>query len=282
MAKAPVEACYKVDNTELGAHTKGLSYRFSKDLQDKKRGRLAATDLALWGSILHGIDSHDGWVQVGERYLPVFLNGVRVVVEERNEHTLDEAPTSRLIEKMEDPNDLSTVVVEEKIEHVLDEGPTSHCIEKMEEPVISLSTFGPNGKHDEFVHRDEMFSYVFVESRARSFYTDAKHIVCKHAVKTIAGSVVGGATMGGAGGGTLGAVGGGFVGGAIGLVGAPFTLGLSIPVGAVIGGGIGLGTGAVAGGSTGLAVGGMVGYRVWKSSHGHVCQGTTGSNTDDV
>lgn len=66
-----------VDNQELCADTIGLAYRFSKNMLDRDRDLPGPP----WGSSVWGIDTGDGWVQVGARFLPRELNGSAVMVE---------------------------------------------------------------------------------------------------------------------------------------------------------------------------------------------------------
>lgn len=75
---------FLLDNSALNAQTNGLSYRFSKDLHDKKQGKLGPEDLAIWGTVVEGHDVGDGWVKIGDRYLPTTLNGHHVVFEQRD------------------------------------------------------------------------------------------------------------------------------------------------------------------------------------------------------
>ena len=74
---------FLVDNSELKAKSKGLAYRNSKDLLDRdvnSERNVVEKNFEAWGSIVHGIDSGDGWIQVGHRYLPAMFNGVLCVV----------------------------------------------------------------------------------------------------------------------------------------------------------------------------------------------------------
>lgn len=69
-AKAGVDPAipqqYRVDNSILQARTHGLGYRFSKRGED-----IDKTSTAPWGTTVVGIDQGDGWLQVGEKYLPM-------------------------------------------------------------------------------------------------------------------------------------------------------------------------------------------------------------------
>lgn len=68
------EQSFLVDNSVLQAESHGLGYRASKELQD-----MVTTKTALWGSSVTGIDEGDGWLKVGEHFLPLELNGSRVL-----------------------------------------------------------------------------------------------------------------------------------------------------------------------------------------------------------
>jgi hypothetical protein len=66
---------YLVDNTQLGAKSRGLAYRRTKRLEDR-----AGTTLAGWGGVVKGLDQGDGWLKLGnDRYLPIVVNGIRVL-----------------------------------------------------------------------------------------------------------------------------------------------------------------------------------------------------------
>lgn len=69
---------YLVDNSELGAQAPGLTYRFSKSLEDRDD----VSELATFGSIILGVDEGDGWLRVGERFLPMFVHGIPVLSRE--------------------------------------------------------------------------------------------------------------------------------------------------------------------------------------------------------
>eukprot|EP00929_Paragymnodinium_shiwhaense_P036103 TRINITY_DN19398_c0_g1_i1.p1 TRINITY_DN19398_c0_g1~~TRINITY_DN19398_c0_g1_i1.p1 ORF type:complete len:499 (+),score=138.73 TRINITY_DN19398_c0_g1_i1:96-1592(+) len=58
---------YLVDNTWLKANTERVAYRVSKRLDDYD------TTGAAWGSTVTGVDEGDGWLRIGERYLPMRL-----------------------------------------------------------------------------------------------------------------------------------------------------------------------------------------------------------------
>ena len=74
---------FLVDNSKLNAKSRGLAYRNSKDPLDRhvNSGKnVVKENFEAWGSLVHGIDSGDGWIQVGRRYLPAMFNGVLCVV----------------------------------------------------------------------------------------------------------------------------------------------------------------------------------------------------------
>lgn len=64
-----------VDNSELKASTNGLAYRLSPLLDDKD-----GIESAPWGTIVKGILEGDSWLLVGERYLPMKVKGVSVLI----------------------------------------------------------------------------------------------------------------------------------------------------------------------------------------------------------
>ncbi|CAJ1348195.1 unnamed protein product [Effrenium voratum] len=66
---------YVVDNTELQADAPGVAFRFSCVLEDRDERR----PVALWGSIVAGEEA-EGWVRVGDRFLPHEVNGKTVLV----------------------------------------------------------------------------------------------------------------------------------------------------------------------------------------------------------
>ena len=60
-----------------------MAYRNSKYLLDRdvnSERNVVEKNFEACGSIVHGIDSGDGWIQVGHRYLPAMFNGVLCVV----------------------------------------------------------------------------------------------------------------------------------------------------------------------------------------------------------
>jgi len=70
----PPEKTYLVDNSLMGAKTRGLAYRRSKRLEDRD-----GTAVAGWGGMVKGIDQGDGWLKLGSRYLPLSVNGTPVL-----------------------------------------------------------------------------------------------------------------------------------------------------------------------------------------------------------
>lgn len=73
-SKNLIAAEYVVDNSELQAKTDGLGYRSYKSIDDHSRAG------APWGTSVVGTDEGDGWVRVGEYYLPMVMNGARVLI----------------------------------------------------------------------------------------------------------------------------------------------------------------------------------------------------------
>jgi len=55
--------------------TRGLEYRWSKNLED----RVGGNAVVKWGSRVFGHDLGDGWIRVGDKYLPKILKGYPVV-----------------------------------------------------------------------------------------------------------------------------------------------------------------------------------------------------------
>lgn len=68
-------ALYLVDKTGLDVSTSGISYRSTKDMAQK----IPDVPCARWGSVVQGIDQGDGWLQVGDNYLPMIVYGVPVL-----------------------------------------------------------------------------------------------------------------------------------------------------------------------------------------------------------
>jgi len=63
-----------ISNKQLKANTRGLAYRSAKD-NSKVRNAVAA-----WGSTVPGVDTGDGWLKVGEWYLPMAVDGHATIV----------------------------------------------------------------------------------------------------------------------------------------------------------------------------------------------------------
>ena len=68
------EARWRADYSKLKSETNGLSYRHSKDMRDVHK---TAID---WDSVVKGIDEGDGWLRVGNLYLPMISGGAPVMV----------------------------------------------------------------------------------------------------------------------------------------------------------------------------------------------------------
>jgi len=66
---------YFVDNSQLQSEAAFLAYRLNKRMEDKDEEHLVA-----YGSTVHGIDEGDGWLRVGNRFLPMMVRGVHVLV----------------------------------------------------------------------------------------------------------------------------------------------------------------------------------------------------------
>jgi len=60
---------------DLRALAVGITYRYSKDLEDK----CGESEIAEWGSVLRGADRGDGWLRIGDRYLPMVAGGCEVL-----------------------------------------------------------------------------------------------------------------------------------------------------------------------------------------------------------
>jgi len=67
---------YFVDNSALHAESPGLGLRASKSLHDT--GGLS--EFARWGTSIRGRESSDGWLEVQGRFLPMSIDGMRVIV----------------------------------------------------------------------------------------------------------------------------------------------------------------------------------------------------------
>eukprot|EP00929_Paragymnodinium_shiwhaense_P048489 TRINITY_DN2450_c0_g1_i1.p1 TRINITY_DN2450_c0_g1~~TRINITY_DN2450_c0_g1_i1.p1 ORF type:complete len:436 (-),score=25.20 TRINITY_DN2450_c0_g1_i1:499-1683(-) len=66
---------YLVDNSQLCSGSFALAFRLSKNLEDKD----AVGTGAVWGSTVLGVTDGDNWLEVGDRYLPMSLQGVSVL-----------------------------------------------------------------------------------------------------------------------------------------------------------------------------------------------------------
>lgn len=69
---------YFVDNRELQTDCSGLAYRFSKRLDDMDP-REGTAGGPSFGSTVMGVDQGDGWLRVGDRFLPMEVGGARVL-----------------------------------------------------------------------------------------------------------------------------------------------------------------------------------------------------------
>lgn len=73
------EATVRADNSKLGAVTRGVGYRLRKSMDMDAKD--PSTDNALvWDSDVQGVIEGNEWVRVGNRYLPIRVNGVVVLV----------------------------------------------------------------------------------------------------------------------------------------------------------------------------------------------------------
>lgn len=74
--KAQVATAFLVDNSQLNTHSESIGFRRSKNVDD----RIGHGAAVKFGSIVAGVADGD-WVKVSEdRYLPVFLEGKKVLV----------------------------------------------------------------------------------------------------------------------------------------------------------------------------------------------------------
>eukprot|EP00929_Paragymnodinium_shiwhaense_P015035 TRINITY_DN123032_c0_g1_i1.p1 TRINITY_DN123032_c0_g1~~TRINITY_DN123032_c0_g1_i1.p1 ORF type:complete len:398 (-),score=70.78 TRINITY_DN123032_c0_g1_i1:107-1168(-) len=71
----PREVRLLVDNELLHSPHQGIVYRRSKNMTDYD----SASRYALYGSVVTGYDEGDGWLKVGDLYLPSKIDGVRVL-----------------------------------------------------------------------------------------------------------------------------------------------------------------------------------------------------------
>lgn len=74
-----VMGTFLVDNSILKIEgPPGVAYRYTKARTDKVRSDVAA-NVAKWGDILQGVDEGDGWLRVGQFYLPMTHDKVPVI-----------------------------------------------------------------------------------------------------------------------------------------------------------------------------------------------------------
>jgi len=66
---------FLVDNSQLQANSHGVGYRASKMLED-----IVPSKSAVWGERIPGHDEGDGWIKVGDYFLPTEINGHRVLL----------------------------------------------------------------------------------------------------------------------------------------------------------------------------------------------------------
>jgi len=67
---------FLVDNSQLQAETLGLAFRSSKD----PGAKTPDGSIVPWGETIFAVDEQDGWLRVEKLYLPIALQGTRVVV----------------------------------------------------------------------------------------------------------------------------------------------------------------------------------------------------------
>jgi len=84
---------YIVDNADLRAATSGIGYRFQKALWDRD-----LHTIARWGSTIEAVDHGDGWVQVGECFLPTTVRNVSVLKLQAQKTQLRKVQPAALIE----------------------------------------------------------------------------------------------------------------------------------------------------------------------------------------
>lgn len=92
------EKLFLVYNAELAARTNGLGYRVNK-FKKHKDTRVPGP---RWGTTIRGVDQGDGWVRVGDRYLPVKLHGQPVLHEQ--EEPLPEAEAEARVSSTSTPS----------------------------------------------------------------------------------------------------------------------------------------------------------------------------------
>jgi len=69
---------YIVDNSVLRATTRGLGYRLLPNIEARDES-VDGIALAFWGEVVVGTLHTDDWLKVGQRFLPVTVNGVTVL-----------------------------------------------------------------------------------------------------------------------------------------------------------------------------------------------------------
>uniref|UniRef100_A0A7S1M5L4 Uncharacterized protein n=1 Tax=Alexandrium catenella TaxID=2925 RepID=A0A7S1M5L4_ALECA len=84
---------YIVDNADLRAATSGIGYRFQKVLWDRDM-----KTIARWGSTIEGVDHGDGWVQVGNCFLPTAVQDKPVLQLQQTKAKLMVADPAALLE----------------------------------------------------------------------------------------------------------------------------------------------------------------------------------------
>eukprot|EP00930_Biecheleria_cincta_P045682 TRINITY_DN31487_c0_g1_i1.p1 TRINITY_DN31487_c0_g1~~TRINITY_DN31487_c0_g1_i1.p1 ORF type:complete len:830 (+),score=154.48 TRINITY_DN31487_c0_g1_i1:247-2490(+) len=65
---------FLVDNSKLHASSHGLGYRSAKRIED-----IVPSQTAVWGETVVGQEDEDGWVKVGNYYLPIEVDGAQVL-----------------------------------------------------------------------------------------------------------------------------------------------------------------------------------------------------------
>lgn len=80
---------YLVDNRRLRAPSPGMCYRLSKDVSHRNEKHVET-----WGSIVRGVAEEDGWVKVGEQYLPMLIDGLPVLTLLQAADTLEDSKGS--------------------------------------------------------------------------------------------------------------------------------------------------------------------------------------------
>jgi len=84
---------FMVDNANLQAATNGMGYRFRKITWDRD-----IKTIARWGSMVEGVDHGDGWVQVGDCFLPTTVQDKPVLKLQQTRSKLAVADPTSLIE----------------------------------------------------------------------------------------------------------------------------------------------------------------------------------------